>query len=394
MKNTPKLYFPGLNGLRFIAFFMVFFSHEEHFVELLGGNYVDAYFIRKMGASGVNLFFVISGYLITQLLLIEKANYKAIDIKGFYVRRILRIWPLYYWIMVLTFFIIPCLVTDQMFVVHGIPAIRDIILFVFFLPFVHLGLYPLSYMAAVLWSIGVEEIYYLFWPWIIKFTKNINLNKLILILVGFLSVKAIVTYLPYKVNHYQIPLKHLSDAFSFLRVENMIIGSIMAYIVLYQPRLKAILMNKIILVISCFLLLYFLFTGFQPFYFGLNPIIEYMIDPVIFGTVCGIVVVNVTNNITLGNLLEGRLMYSLGQISYGLYVYHCIALFLVKRLLIDTLRMDGHGVAVHLIFLIGSFGLTVLMSHLSYYYFEAKFLLLKKRFTRVVSGNDARVARM
>jgi len=92
-----KVYFPNLNGLRFIAASLVIVHHVEQFKEILGySNYNEFSFIKLIGKLGVMLFFVLSGFLITYLLLVEQKEKGTIAIKSFYMRRLLRIWPLYF----------------------------------------------------------------------------------------------------------------------------------------------------------------------------------------------------------------------------------------------------------------------------------------------------------
>src|SRR5580765_7047711 len=91
-QSTSRVHFPGLNGLRFTAWFAVFLGHVEQGKELF--HYPEHGWIH--GWLGVVLFFVISGFLITYLLLAEGQRYGGLSVPGFYIRRILRIWPLYF----------------------------------------------------------------------------------------------------------------------------------------------------------------------------------------------------------------------------------------------------------------------------------------------------------
>src|SRR5262249_4470308 len=93
-----RIYFPELDGLRFIAFLMVFLFHgglPEPMVDQAIGR-TAARALRENGGYGVQLFFILSGYLITTLLLREEARYGRVALRAFWIRRILRIWPLYY----------------------------------------------------------------------------------------------------------------------------------------------------------------------------------------------------------------------------------------------------------------------------------------------------------
>lgn len=101
---NQKFIFPNLNAIRFIAAFFVIIHHTEQFKELFHINNVfNIPFVYAVGKLGVILFFTLSGFLITYLLLRERENRKKINIKNFYMRRVLRIWPLYYLIVVLSF---------------------------------------------------------------------------------------------------------------------------------------------------------------------------------------------------------------------------------------------------------------------------------------------------
>src|SRR5262245_23508948 len=106
--DKEKIYFPNLNGLRFIAAFLVIIHHLEQFkLTFKMDNYWNVPFIEPIGRLGVVLFFVLSGFLITYLLLAEENIKGGISIKSFYVRRILRIWPLYFLIVLLGLWILP-----------------------------------------------------------------------------------------------------------------------------------------------------------------------------------------------------------------------------------------------------------------------------------------------
>src|SRR3989338_8543857 len=103
-----KVFFPNLNGLRFIAALMVIIHHIEQIKSILKmdnfSTFPPVFFVGKLG---VILFFVLSGFLITYLLLQEKEVSNTISVRQFYIRRILRIWPLYYFIILLGLIIIP-----------------------------------------------------------------------------------------------------------------------------------------------------------------------------------------------------------------------------------------------------------------------------------------------
>jgi peptidoglycan/LPS O-acetylase OafA/YrhL len=190
-EKSDKIYLPGLNGLRFIAAFLVVLAHVELLKEQLGvPNWHALFFRLNLGGIGVYFFFVLSGYLITYLLMAEKEKKGSVNIKAFYVRRILRIWPLYYLIAAIGFFLLPHLQFMhipwlQQFFETNFNA--NFWLYLLMLPNAALAFMPAVPHIGQLWSIGVEEQFYLIWPNLFKRAKNLGelLVWIILFLVGF-----------------------------------------------------------------------------------------------------------------------------------------------------------------------------------------------------------------
>lgn len=167
-KEKEKIVFlPGLNGIRTIAALGVMVSHItlalgalDLDISLFGyknGN-ISAW---ALGEHGVTMFFVLSGFLITFLLLKEKEKYKEINVKSFYMRRILRIWPLYYVYLVI------CLAL-YVLLYDGNVVCGTTLLYVFFLANIPFILETTLFCLEHLWSIGVEEWFYIFWPFLFK----------------------------------------------------------------------------------------------------------------------------------------------------------------------------------------------------------------------------------
>jgi len=180
-----RIYFPSLNGIRFFAALLVIIDHLELVKGYFGikVNWSEA-FSSHLGSSGVTIFFVLSGFLITFLLLKEK-EIKAINVKHFYIRRVLRIWPLYYLILIVSFFIIPQI---DFF---NVPNYGDksesficstFLTYLFLLANVGFVFFPTIAFANVLWSVAVEEQFYLIWPIVIKYFKS-TLTALMLLLI-------------------------------------------------------------------------------------------------------------------------------------------------------------------------------------------------------------------
>jgi len=171
---TPvnRIHFPGLNALRFYAALAVVYSHVVQNVspmpviaEIMGPFLID-------GHSAVNLFFVLSGFLITYLLLRESIEHGDVAVGKFYVRRILRIWPLYYLVIIIGLVVFPLIFgpnyTFSVFYAEypsmPVTIATKLALVFFLLP----NLAGITAPMVHIWSIGVEEQFYLVWPWIVR----------------------------------------------------------------------------------------------------------------------------------------------------------------------------------------------------------------------------------
>jgi len=163
-----QLYFNKLDSLRFIAFFLVIWQHAfSNSFNNISDNRIIQTIIDKLtitGGIGVHVFFVISGFLITYLMLQEEKENGKINIGYFYIRRFFRIWPLYYLIMILGIFILPK--AFNTFVFNA-----DIFKNLFFLNNFDKSGIEISNIG-IAWSVAIEEQFYLFWPIIFILFKN------------------------------------------------------------------------------------------------------------------------------------------------------------------------------------------------------------------------------
>ena len=367
-----KIHFPGLNGIRFIAALLVIIDHTELFKSYLGlptlwGNSYSSY----LGAFGVSIFFVLSGFLITYLLLVEKKE-GSIQIKHFYLRRILRIWPLYYLLVLLGFLVIPYLsflqvpqyssemsdYLDRFLLFFGLAAN---VAFVYF---------PAVAFANILWSVAVEEQFYLFWPHVVKIKQKL-LGVMLFLLFLYLMLKFFAGELDPKFEELVIRT----------RFSSMIIGGIGAYLLFHQKAFIQLLYHRLVQIALLFL---FIVLGMDWIDF---KSLTWMQDELISLVLCGLII-NVASNTQSIINLENSVFSYLGKLSYGLYVYHLFAVVLVLKGLPTLLPIQvwspwiSYPVTLGLILL-----LTTGISHLSYTHFESYFLRKKVRFSKVLSGD-------
>lgn len=357
-----KIYFRGLNGIRAIAAFIVISFHIDQFLRLFGLASFG-YHNTGMAGFGVTLFFVLSGYLITFLLLTEKQQFGKVDLLKFYKRRILRIWPIYYLLLVITTVLIfsgALLVTD-----HKVTG--NLFLYLFLLAnFTSGNIITLT----PLWSVGVEEQFYLFWPLLLNASKNV-LRSLLIIIFIYLAIKI------------GFRIFENGNGYSIVYItafDGMAIGGIMANFVFENRSILKIFYHPVLQIFS------WLFLAVSIFY---KPVHLFsLFDSELHAIFYSIIIVNVsTNPRTLINL-ENRILNFLGRISYGLYVYHMLIIWILSLILKGRIQgMTGNKYIQYSCVYALIYGTTIFVAYLSYRYFESHFLKLKLRFAKVHSSN-------
>ena len=372
-KNIEKTYFPNLNGIRFIAAFFVFIHHLEQFKYLykIDNFWTDYPFIKLIGKLGVVLFFVLSGFLITYLLLAEEKLNSQINIKKFYIRRILRIWPLYFLILFSGLFIIPNLnfIVTPFFNqdIFNNDPFKIILIFIFFLPNLAYAIFGLIPYVSHTWSIGTEEQFYLIWPVLLKFTKN-KLRIIVLVIIFYLTFK----FLLYTNFLNFISYKNLILEFWLtFNIDCMAIGGLFSYLVFKKSKLLRYLMNKFSFYITLISLCFFLYFKLDFLFF------HYEVYAILFG----IIILNLSSNNSFSRILENNIFNFLGKISFGIYMYHPFAIILTINIFIYFNFINNLAI----LFL--SLVITLVLSGFSFFYFE-KFFLIKKNKYLVLKLNQ------
>ena len=372
--KETSLFFPNLNGVRFIAAFWVIVHHIEQFKEKFGYDNQLFYtrFIRLIGPLSVFLFFVLSGFLITSLLLVEKERTNTIDIKSFYMRRVLRIWPLYYLTVFLGLFILPQIsylnISGETELIK-VDFTEKLILYLLILPNIVTGVFKHIPYLSQNWSIGVEEQFYYFWPWVIRQTKTARLLIVMIIFFAlfYITRSLTVLYMP-EFGWW----KYLNEFIKSLRITCMILGAIGAYFTYFKLDSKPV---------------QFIFhKGFQIFiYLTLVLMLSFGvylpgINQEVYALIFTLILMNLAKNPSSILSLENPVFNYLGKISYGMYMYHTIAVVIGVKI------SHSYGNSNFVSYPISYF-LTILISALSYEYFEKPFLKIKDKFTTVKSGS-------
>ena len=378
--NEKRVYLPGLDALRFFAALSVIIAHIELLKEQLYVPNSHEFMHRlNLGGLGVYFFFVLSGFLITYLLIHEKEKTGKIEIKQFYIRRVLRIWPLYFLITILGLFILP-----QFEMMH-VPWLQqffdanwrsNVILFCLMLPNAALAFMPAVPHAGQLWSIGVEEQFYLIWP--VLFSKTKNLARLILLGIALLLFVKIlfVLLLRFEILPATDTMLGIKKLIAMSKFECMLIGGFGAYL------LKSNKSNWLELIYNKYTLLFTL---------CILPFMSYFCPPFLddivhlpYAILFLILILNVSSNEKSLIKLENSIFGFLGKISYGLYMYHMMIIVFViqlaKKFEFESSPFFNWSIYPIII------GLSILISWLSFNYFETPFLTLKKKYTVVRSG--------
>ena len=387
--GAPKVYLPGLNGIRFLAASVVIFHHIEQGKEAVGlaSLYTEAHpMVLKAGGLGVTLFFVLSGFLISYLLMTEIQVTGTIQIRNFYIRRVLRIWPLYYLIVLLAWVLLPNLKLFEFPLFKnpfGPDYLSRISLFLLLSPqFIVPRLWTPT-LAGPLWSVGVEEHFYAFWPVLVRaFKGKILLPCLgVLLLLAFLRMDVRYGQRIWKEGDAADLLAYFADVLYHTRFGCMAVGGIGAWLCLTHPaRIRWLFRRDVQLLIigalgSC------LARGTSV------RLIEHEFYSVFFV----ILIMNVSHNPASLLRLENPVFNFMGEISYGLYVYHWIVIVAVLNVLG---RMGGieSPVLRNLVVYVLVSVLTTAVAGLSYRLLERPFLKMKDSFAVILSGSAARPA--
>jgi peptidoglycan/LPS O-acetylase OafA/YrhL len=373
-------HFKGLNTLRFIAASLVVLHHSA----TIGRKYelfnIENFSLFRNGANAVSFFFVLSGFLITYLLLKEKNQTKTISIKSFYLRRVKRIWPLYFLLIFIGTIFLPFF-----FSIFNIDYQMPYALsqtwyyFLFFFPILVLFNYG-NHFLEPLWSIGVEEVFYLIWAPLFKFIKKSLIPILFIIAIKLsLSIYIQIQGIDTSTNLFAF----LIHNYSF---ETMAIGALGAYLLFTTPPYKS-LETSILFAKPIKYLLYLIVIIYLCFNINIDNCVWNFVfkTPVLSPLIISLLYLYIIISYTLSfkEKKENKALFFLGEISYGIYMYHMGVMFLVV-LIFSKLKAFIPNSLLIITFLIAVFLLTIVISSLSKRYFENFFLRKKEKNQRKI----------
>jgi peptidoglycan/LPS O-acetylase OafA/YrhL len=369
-KRGSHTYFHGLDGLRGFAALMVVFGHIEGFKDKA---HFPAYslqnlsIVRALAPQGVNIFFTLSGFLITYLLLTEKARTADIAVRQFYLRRVFRIWPLFFLAVFLSFFVFPYIFDVSFFTVKTTPDfMQKFLLSLFLFPNIVFVRYGHIFFHGILWSIGSEEQFYLVWPHVMRSAKT-TLRTLVLLLAGCISFQYLFSTLRLRTGN---PVYYVLE--NIVVFSPMLVGAIGA--VLYYEKKIQLNTSKSVFALVCALIVV-LYRVNLPF-----GVLERLIYSLLY---LALILCLVEKKSVLINF-DSAVMRHLGKISYGIYIFHS---FPIALAIVLAQSFQAPSWVLNTFIYIVSIGLTILLAHLSFTYFESGFLRLKEKYGY---GRDAR----
>jgi peptidoglycan/LPS O-acetylase OafA/YrhL len=404
-----RVYFPGLNALRFFAAFAVVITHVELMRKMLGfssgwrelphsaANAAaviasdDRYswwhpIFAEAGPLGVIFFFVLSGFLITYLLFVEREQSGGISVRSFYLRRIFRIWPLYYLIFAVGFLLLPF--TDLFYVPAQSEWLENhywlnFLLYLIILPNLALALSPLGTSVPGIgqsWSIGVEEQFYLIWPILMKCFRR-PLGAILTVSAIWLVLKALVAAQVEPESSYV--WNALKTFLALSKIECMTAGALGAWLLYHKKQaLLRWLFHPIIQIAAIAAVPLFVF--FFPY--------QWQDGVHLFHSAAFLVIIlNVAANPISLLRLNNKWLDHLGRISYGIYMYHMIMIVLVLNIAKNILFWQSDLSIAQVVVVYGcSIALTIFVSYISYQWFERRFISRKSKFSKVLSGEEAK----
>jgi peptidoglycan/LPS O-acetylase OafA/YrhL len=381
--QKEKIFFPNLDGLRFFSFFLVFLYHTYMtFFNNIRDASPDAFdYIQRLfqhGNLGVNFFFVLSGFLITYLLIREKEYTGKIHVPNFYVRRILRIWPLFYLCVFIGFIVFPIIKKFAGQVPHEIAHPGYYLFFANNFDFMHSWPEkPDATLLSVLWSVAVEEQFYLTWPLILslipyRFYKFV-FPAIILFSLIFRSFHSGQSEAEYAMRYFH----------TFSVIGDMALGGLFAYLCSFPNAFRSFVtkLNRLqIAMIYLGAIVIILFKGdlFDQNSFTLT--IERIVIAFFFGMV--ILEQNYAERsfFKMGRL---KLVSKLGIYTYGLYCLHLLG-FLVADMTITKAGFNKTSFTIAIVGSIMALALSIAIALVSYHVYEKWFLRLKDKFAFIV----------
>lgn len=360
--------FPAFDGFRGIGVVVVIFTHCPQVLE--SGLYNAIWHVNQLSRVGyiaLDIFFVMSGFFITRLLLRERAKTGRISFKDFYIRRALRIFPVYY----LT--VIACLLLFKFSTADTISLLSYT--FNFYHP-----LHPTPNPLEHTWSLSVEEQFYFFWPLLILLVPRFWLNRTMGVVVPLLAIASGFVMAIVFLNHDPREAGDVVYMSLFTRMLSLSLGGWLALREFENKPLRgwrclALFLGALVVLTLDRMGRNLGIITSQPIYWTIALIAYAMVSVAFVATM--VFDSGILKRIMTA-ILSIKLLRVLGQMSYAMYVFHLPVLFYLG---INDAALDGAKVPILMV--VAAFALTIGLSILSYYLLETPMAKLKESFGKV-----------
>lgn len=342
---------PSLDGLRAVAVTLVIFHH------------LKVPFAPE--GRGVLTFFVLSGFLITWMMLNESEKNDSISIRNFYVRRTLRIFPAFYVYLAVAF--------AANWLTQGWPSgstLGDYLSAFTYTSNYRFALTPrVDHACWHTWALSIEEQFYLLWPWFLAaFQKDLRkLTHLLIAAIVLVDVYRMVLFFKFHVDDHW--LSYTFDS----RADHLLVGCLLAVLLKrgVLMRFWNLLTGRVSISLLSFGLIALSIVLAYRFHLRYKFAVGFVVDPLL--TAIFLVQVIAMGETWIWGWLNWRVVRYVGQVSYGMFLYH----MMVNRLVIDL--FGHHSLWVHVPAVMAG---SALLGACSFHIVEMRFLRLKSRLTR------------
>jgi peptidoglycan/LPS O-acetylase OafA/YrhL len=370
---SQRIHFHSLDALRFFAFLKVYLLHIP-----LQGDFPIFSYLKSGGGIGVLFFFVLSGFLITYLLIHSKMSQGQVNLSNFFMRRSFRIWPLFF-LMVILAFVLPYAFREDIgfHTVGGgyMPDWKFSFTFTENYKMLMEDNFPRTTPLPVFWSLCIEEHFYIVWMLVAFLLPVKHFFKF---LIGCFVLGWIARYAePHVLSNQNITTNDL-----FTNIDFFAAGGLLAYLVARKYDQVSSFIHKIpVWLRYVFILVVVLAVIFQKeIFFYDNPYrFDVIRSTIIAFLFTGLIALFIPADSPIK--IKNRVLNYLGTISYGLYVYHILVVHMLLKYFTNSGILLDNWITVSL-FVFVSFSGTVIVSSLSYYYFEKPFLRLRDRLSK------------
>jgi peptidoglycan/LPS O-acetylase OafA/YrhL len=368
-KQKSKFYFPNLDASRFWAFIPVFLTHcfySNHSNVTNSQFYLFVQNHLKLGLLGLDYFFVLSGFLITWIIIEEQKQTNNFSLQNFYLRRGLRIFPLYFLMVAIGFFFEFFLRHFSSLEINPLPGFWYFVTFTLNFYIIENGK-DFLFFLVFFWSVSVEEQFYIFWSLCLKFfNKYLPHISLLMIITS-----VVFRYIYIKEDNYLV--FHTISSLS-----NFACGALLAFYCFYnntfQVKISAI-PKSVITAFYIFFCICLIFYN-QIFCYQSTIVFERLLFSLMF---CFIIAEQVYCKQSIFKLGKSKFTDYFGKLSFGLYCYHGLIITIYIKIMGNhNLLGNLYWVVIFAPVLI--FILSILTSEISYKLFEKKILYLKSKF--------------